>query len=287
MRTIAVLVLVTLLAGCGGGADEPRPATTTPASAPTAYDHPTTPAVDDELPFTGPPRIAYVDGSVLRFPDGRTVQLPRRWGFTGIVRYAGGYLVTDDRVLEGTVGMQRLDADGRILDRWTSTGRPLVSDDGRVAWVSMVSSESGRTGPTLLHADSVDGGAEVTQELGGGRVPFLTAWFRGRLVYETWGATSSFLTDVVRPPRAIPRAEDMGLASPDGYYRARPTSRGIELLHQDGQLATVVRERGLNRTISTDIAWEDDNHVLTTLTRGGRQAIVRIALDGTVSRATG
>lgn len=223
---------------------------------------------------------------MLRFPDGRTVQLPRRWGITAIVRYAGGYLVTDDRALEGTIGMARLGGDGRVLDRWTGTGRSLVSADGRVAWVSIVSSEAGRTGPTLLHADSVDGGAEVTQELDRHRVPFLTAWFRGQLVYETWGARSSYVTDLVHPPRAIPRAEDLGLARPDGYYTVRTTRRGIEFLHRDGQLATIVRERGLNRTVGTDVGWEDDQHVLTTLTRGGRQAIARIGLDGSVSLAS-
>ena len=214
------------------------------------------------------------------------MQLPRRWRTTSIVRYADGYLVTDDRGLEGVLGMHRLDSAGAVLDSWTTTGPALASRDGRVAWVSLVAPESGRTAPTLLHVDSLDGGEEVTQRLDRRTMPFLSGWFRGRLVYENWGSAASYVTDLVRPPRAVPRAEDLGVLRPDGAYRARLRDDGLEILHHDGQLTDVIRVRGLGRTPDPDVVWEDDRHVLTTIIRNGRQAIARVGMRGRVSLAT-
>ncbi len=239
------------------------------------------------LVFSGKPRIAYVDGHLLRLRDGSTVQLPQRWGVTGIASYDGGYLVSDDRTFEGTVGMARLDAQGKVLDQWAGTGPPEVSRGGRVGWVSLTVSETGRTGPTLLHADSVGGGAEVTQEIDRTRVPFLTGWFRGRLVYKTWGQGSSFLTDLVSPPEPVPLAEDLGNPSPTGRLFARSTGDGLELRQYDGQLIDVVRDDHLTRTQLSSVGWEDDRHVLATYVRGGRMCVVRIDDRGLITRATG
>lgn len=249
---------------------------------------PTTPASPrPDLPFTGPPAIAYVADSVLHQPDGTTVQLPQRWGITGIVEYDGGYLVADDRIFEGTVGMQRLDAEGRIVESWAGTGSPVVSRDGRVAWVSLVAPESGGTGPTLLHVDSVDGGAEVTQEVRRRSMPFLQGWFRGRLVYETWGRDAAYLTDLVDRPRPIPPAEDLGATSPDGFLTARIVPRGVEVLtRSDAMVQSFVPVKGVGRGFD-QLAWEDGRHLLGTLTRGQRMCVVRIDIrDGTLSRAT-
>ena len=289
MRLLGALTLAIVLAGCAGPA--PRPATDPAPEPARATERATDPSGDDARPrrdlrLTSPPRVAWVDGSVLRLPDGGTVQLPRRWRATSIVRYADGYLVTDDRGVEGVLGMHRLDAAGAVLDSWTTTGPALASRDGRVAWVSLVAPESGRTGPTLLHVDSVDGGEEVTQRLDRRTMPFLSGWFRGRLVYETWGSAASYVTDLVHPPRAVPRAADLGVLRPDGAYRARLGDEGLELLHHDGQLTDVIRVRGLGRTPDPGVVWEDDRHVLTTITRNGRQAVARIGMGGRVSLAT-
>ncbi|NYE37245.1 hypothetical protein F4692_002378 [Nocardioides cavernae] len=169
---------------------------------------------------------------------------------------------------------------------WTSTGPAETSPDGRVGWVSLVPSEGGRVGPTELHADSVDGGAAVSQRLDRSRVPFLGGWFRGQLVYETWGDAASFVSDLVHRPRPVPRAEDLGVLQPDGAYRARITAEGLEILHHDGAPSRVVRLRGFGRTMFADLAWEDDRHVLTTITRNGRQAVARIGTGGRVSLAS-
>lgn len=250
----------------------------------------TTPTVPEPprpaMAVTGEPRIGYVDHHVLRLPDGTQVQLPRRWGVTGIAAYDGGYLVSDDRVFEGTVGMAKLDADGKVLDQWSGTGPPMLSRDGRVAWVSLFVSEADQHGPTVLHADSVEGGAEVTQRIDRTRMPFLTGWFRGRLVYETWGQGSSFLTDLTNAPQAIPLAEDLGEVSPDGRMYARSTPQGLEIRQYDGQLVNVIKERGLTRTQTNNVAWEDGRHLLATLTHGRRMCVVRIGVYGRITRAT-
>ena len=291
MRTFGAFLAALVLCGCTQTAGDEGPGPAPPSE--TRPDPPTRRSVEDTLdlfgertlPRTSPPRLAYVDGSVLRFPDGRTLELPRRWGTTSIVRYAGGYLVTDDRSIEGAMGMHRLDAGGRVLESWSTTGPALVAD-GRIAWVSLVPSEGGRIGPTLLHADSVGGGDHVTQRLDRSFMPILTGWFRGRLVYETWGRTPSFLTDLVHPPRAIPKAEDPGVVRPDGAYLVRRVRAGLEVLHHDGQVSGLIDLRGLGRTSSRDVAWEDDGHFLTTLVRDRRQAVVRFDMSGNASLAT-
>jgi hypothetical protein len=250
----------------------------------------TTPTVPEpprpEVAFSGAPKIGYVEDHVLRLPGGERVQLPKRWGVTGIAAYDGGYLVSDDRVFEGTVGMARLDADGKVLDQWSGTGPPVTSRDGRLAWVSLAVSEADQHGPTVLHADSVDGGAEVTQRIGRTRIPFLTGWWHGRLVYRTWGQDSSFLTDLAAAPRPVPLVEDLGEVSPDGRLSARTTVQGIEVRQSDGQLVNVIKEPGLTRTQTNDLAWEDGRHLLATLTRGHRMCVVRVGLYGRITRAT-
>jgi hypothetical protein len=257
--------------------------TTAPA---TPVPEPVQPASQQQMVFTGGPKVGYVDGHVLRLPGGVTVDLPKRWGVTGIAAYDGGYLVSDDRIFEGTVGMAKLDADGTVLDQWSGTGPPMLSRDGRVAWVSLFVSEAGQQGPTVLHADSVDGGAEVTQRIDRTRVPFLTGWFRGRLVYETWGQGSSFLTDLTGPPQAIPLAEDLGQPSPSGRRYVRPGGSGLEIRQYDGQLVDVVRDRRLTRTQLNSVGWEDEQHLLATYVRGGRMCVVRIEVGGPITRAS-
>ena len=214
------------------------------------------------------------------------MQLPKRWGVTGIAAYDGGYLVSDDRVFEGTVGMAKLDGRGRVVDQWSGTGAPLVSRDGRIAWVSLSVSEADQHGPTVLHADSVDGGRELAQRISRTRVPFLSGWWQGRLVYRTWGDRSSHVTDLVGPPEAVPLAEELGEPSPDGSMTARTTSLGIEIRQADGQLVNEIRNRGLTRTQANDIAWEDRHHVLATLTQGRRMCVVRISDSGRLTRTT-
>lgn len=288
---LTLLTLLPLTVGCSSAADDAasdaQPSATPTTGLTTAAPSGSAEPESDALPRTRAPALAYVDGRTLRRPDGSTVELPRRWRVTSIEAYAGGFLVTDDRSFEGTVGMHRLDGDGRVLASWGSTGPALSDGEGRIAWVSLVPGEGGETGPTLVHVDSVDGGSERTVELDRDRVPFLVRWFRGEVVYRTWGQEASFATDGSTAPRPVPLAAELGVPSPDGRQWARVTKDEVVLRQGDGQLLDVVRERGLGRSALATAVWEDGRHLLTTLTRGREMALARIdTRNGSVSLAT-
>lgn len=228
------------------------------------------------VPRSEPPRLPYVDGRVLRMADGATLDLPGRWGVSSIEAYAGGYLVTDDRFFEGTVGMHRLDGEGRVLESWGSTGAPVASRDGRLAWMSLVAPESGRSGPTLLHVDAREGGRERTQELERAGLPLVTGWFRGEVVLRTWGEPFSSLTDLASPPRPVPLAQELGVPGPGGRRWASVTSGALEVRQGDGVFLARFRQRGLGATVVPGLVWEDERFVLTTLVRGARMCLARI-----------
>ena len=100
-----------------------------------------------EPPFVAGRVVHTVAGVRLRVRLG----LRGRWSLTSVVPDGVGYLVTDDRWFEGTLGMHRLDAYGRLVSSWASTGPALAGPRGRAVWVSLVAPESGETGPTLVH----------------------------------------------------------------------------------------------------------------------------------------
>ncbi|MGH3348327.1 MAG: hypothetical protein ACRDO4_15215, partial [Nocardioides sp.] len=115
----------------------------TPAPPPTLAD----------LPRGAPPSIGYVVDGEWRGPDGRRVDLPDRHGISAVTPYAGGFLVADTRYFEGSLGLSRIDGEGRKLGSWASSGSPAASDDGRVAWTSLVPLESGLAGSSQVHVD--------------------------------------------------------------------------------------------------------------------------------------
>ena len=108
-----------------------------------------------EVTASEPPEPPFVTGRVVHTVAGEQVRvrlgLRGRWSLTSVVPDGDGYLVTDDRWFEGTLGMHRLDARGRLVSSWASTGPALAGPRGRAAWVSLVVPESGETGPTLVH----------------------------------------------------------------------------------------------------------------------------------------
>lgn len=281
MRFVVVATCLAALLGCSGSpVSEPATATTSSSVSPEGVPSP----VDEPLPRSRPPRTAVIVDHTLTYPDGRTVQLPRGWGVTGIARYADGYLMADNRWLEGTVGMQRLDADGRVVESWTSTGPPLVTPDGQVAWVSMIAPESGATGPTLIHVD------ERTQQLRGMFSPYLqgfdgtTVTFSARTLIRGRWRSEIYATDLVDPPRrtgTFPRLARYYSPSGENWYGYRRQS--LRLVTPDG--STEIRSGRLLRTAS-QLFWEDDQHLLGTYVQGGRMAVARIDMTGRVSIAS-
>lgn len=280
MRTVIAAAWVIALGGCSGApAEAPKP-----GSGPTVVVTSTS-APDEPLPTSRPPRTAVVAGHQLTYPDGRTVQLPRGLGLSGLARHEGGYLAAGNLAFEGTVGMHRLDAQGRIVgESWTSTGPPLVAPDGQVAWVSLVAPESGETGPTLIHA------GERTQELSGLFSPNLlhfdgeTVTFTARSPVRGSWPSATYVTDLVGPPRRIGGPPRWGRAySPSGenWYRYRRHS--LRIVTPEGE--TSIPTRRLFRTMGS-LFWEDDRNLLGTYVRDGRMAVARIDLDGRLSIAS-
>ena len=222
-------------------------------------------------------------GHRLTYPDGRSVQLPRGWGVTGIATYGDGYLVADNRYFEGTVGMSRLDAEGKVVDSWASTGPALVAPDGRVAWVSLVVPESGETGPTLIHV------GERTQELNGIFSPYLlgfdgeTVTFTARTLIRGGWRSADYETDLLDPPRRTgtsPRFARYYSPSGENWYGFR--RRSLRLVTPEG--FTEIRAGRLMRTMG-GLFWEDDRHLLGTYVRDGQMAVARIDMSGKVSIA--
>lgn len=290
MRTWPSVFLL-LLAGCTTTPAPEQPPASVPAVVPSDEPEPATtrpPALDlDDLDRSGPPRVAYVRDRVLRRPDGSelTIRLGLRgpWGITSLAPVEDGYLVTDDRWFEGSVGMHRLDPDGDVVASWTSTGPALVSPTGEVAWVSIVPPESGQTGVTGLHTET------LTQRLPGLVWPVLSRYRDGVVTFTAlrregrdWNRRG-FASDLSGPPHRVPTPSGR-TRSPDG--RSWWVLRRTRLVIGGEQGGVELRSRPFVQSFGRPV-WEDDEHLLVTLTDRRRQAIARIGLDGTVTLASG
>ena len=261
------VLLASLLVGCSSArAPGPGPATSTTTSGP------------GELPTSVPPRTGVVVDHVLTHPDGRRVQLPRAWGVSGIARTDAGYLVADDLHFEGTLGMHRLDAQGRELDSWTSTVPAVVAPDGQVAWVSMTAPETGQSGPTLIHV------GERIQELHGLFSPYLQR-FDGTTItftaHRLGGGHGTYVTDLDQPPRRVGTpSRRWRFHSPSGENWFGYRRRTLVLASSAGSVEVPLAALG------GQPFWEDDRHLLLTYLRDDEMAVARIDLTGRVSVTT-
>jgi hypothetical protein len=155
----AFLLLLTALAVSCSEPTSPAPAPAPPASALPAPR----PSLDD-LPVGAPPRIGYVHDQVYVEPGGRRTPLPRRLGVSGIVPFAGGFLISDTRYFEGTVGLHRLSG-GRSADLSAcSSGVPTV-ENGWVTWLVLHCSESADVVRAGMHRARPDGSEETVRRI--------------------------------------------------------------------------------------------------------------------------
>lgn len=159
----ALLLLVAVLAvSCSEPTVTPAPAAPTPVpttSAPTPTPRPSL----DELPLGEPPRIGYVDHQVYVAPGGQHSPLPRHLGVSGIVPYAGGFLLADTRFFEGTLGLNVIH-DGRVVDGHCSSGVPTL-EDGWVTWLEASCPESADIVRAEVHRARPDGTQETVREI--------------------------------------------------------------------------------------------------------------------------
>lgn len=239
----------------------------------------------DAVPRSRPPRRPYVWGTVLHRPDGSRLpldlRLEGRWTVTSIVPAPGGYLVTDDRWFEGTVGMHRLDAYGVALDSWESTGPALLGPDGQVAWVRVPVPGSAPVASPRLHV------GDRVQELPGHHQPYLLGFDGARVVCSArilpGPARRTFETSVPGVPCPVVRPEER-VPSPGRRHWWRWTDGSLELGRDDTVL--VRWEDSELFSPPEEPVWEDEEHLLATLVQGGREALMRLGVDGSVTRAT-
>lgn len=158
MRPLGLLVTAFLLGACSGAHEQPADTPTT-AAAPTTRPRPSL----DDLPVGEPPGIGYVEHQEYVEPDGRRTTLPPRLGVSGIVPYAGGLLVADTRVFEGTVGLN-LVRHGRVVATSCSAGVPTRTG-GWVTWLTGSCPESADFVRAELHRARSDGSSETVRRI--------------------------------------------------------------------------------------------------------------------------
>ncbi|MBS44875.1 MAG: hypothetical protein CMH83_17255 [Nocardioides sp.] len=270
---LALLALVLPVLGCGPRSSDPTlpggptaspavPATSPPVSSPVSPVRPAEGpgAALDGLPVGVAPQIAFTRGDRLVRLDGTTVRL-RLGGrhTTGFVRAGSGWLVADDVAFEGSIGLHRVDAEGRSRSLRCSAGAPAALPDGRSATVTFACPESGQRRPTVVQVGRErwrvpwEGIAAVA---GAARSGVVLAGWVDRAVVVDGGvvpAGPQVLSDRERLERQVERAlpPDLGL-----WPAAVAQEPG-------GAALAVVGERGSR--------W---------------QAVVRVRADGTLERAT-
>jgi hypothetical protein len=160
VRTLGLLVAALLLTSCADGPEQP---TTSPTPSPSGTPAPPPRPTLDDLPLGERPRIGYVDHQVYVARDGRRTPMPLHLGVSGIVPFDGGFLVSDTRYFEGTVGLHRL-VGGREVDEHCSSGVP-TSEDGWVTWLVASCPESADFVRAEAHRARPDGSGETVREV--------------------------------------------------------------------------------------------------------------------------
>ncbi|QBX56153.1 hypothetical protein EXE58_12205 [Nocardioides seonyuensis] len=283
------ILLVCALAVAGCTPSDPAAPLAAPDETPSAIDAPGDDelTLPDVLPTGDRPRLPYVSGRDLVSPDGSRLRLALAirgpWGVTSIVRLRDGYLVTDDRYFEGTLGMQRLDASGRSRDAWSTTGPARLGPSGQVAWLRVPVPEANQTWPATLHVDG------RSQELRGHLDPRIVHFDGALVVYSALvvhkgrARSRTFETAVPGAPRRVPRRTEF-FVSPRLRHWWRWSDDGLEVGRENAVLVRL-DDPALGRAMAEPV-WEDERHLLVTVVRGRRQALLRIGVDGDVERAT-
>lgn len=237
--------------------------------------------------------------------------MPDRHGISAITPYVGGFLIADTRYFEGSVGLVRINAEGRTVEAWASSDGPAVAADGRTAWTSFAPLESGEIRPSLVHVN------ECARPWPG-HVPLSVAGFIGAdVVVVNQGLTVSLLDPAggVTPLPRLTYAFDardhliagtlgrgrgvLDLRTGDVRWRARgydlrfsPSGRRVVMTDRDGVVVRRTADgRVLWRTALPQrgyvdrLGWEDERHLLGVATLRKDNTVLRIG-RGVLERAT-
>ena len=275
MRILATLALLVTLTGCQWGA---------------------------------PPRIPYVDGTTYVEPDGHREQLTglQKVGVSAIAPLHGGHLVADTFFFEGYVGLSSLVNGVRTRLGPCATGAGVVSEDGEsVAWLTMGCPESNQTGPTVVHVGSTSRPGGWSRSLGRQYQFFAVGFLGDAVVISSWTGQVLVVPES-GPVTAVPHlshAVDAHGTLVAGRQSVVDTTTGRLLWHEghtwlisfspNGRLLVGLRRRSpvilqarTGRVIASlprrldRLTWENDRHLLAVVWGKGREAMVRIGLDG-------
>ncbi len=151
--------------------------------------------------------------------------MPGRSWVDEATAYDGGWLVADDRWLEGTTGLTRFDrARHRVWSACSTSG--LQAADGLVAWHTWPDDTCADGSPTSdLYLAPADGSAEVRHQRVEG--PMTIPGIVGeRLVFQGMFAGRPWVTDLCHPPERIP---SLGrVVATDGDHLVGGTRLGSE-----------------------------------------------------------
>ncbi len=232
--TVTLVALALLVAGCAG---DPEQAAAPPdETSPTSPSSPTSTAPVgpgawvDGLPVGPPPAIGYVIGRTYHSAGGRTVRLPRQLhGVSSIARFGDGYLVTSGIGFEGTVGVQRLDADGAPVGPGANmTSAPVLGQGGSTLyWITFTPPEALPQVPTVLHIGDVASGATetITLRRAANTLPSVKGVLGDVIVTNRVPGTAVLVTSTAGSPR---RLRALG-------YAAATSTRGALIAGRTGR----------------------------------------------------
>lgn len=302
VAALGIVLTLPILAGCGEDADQkPKPDNTPagqsgrPAQSPQASDSASVGAWIDDLPRGQAPRVPYVLGATVTLPDRSTVRLRHRHvsGYNSITPFDDGFLATDTRYFEGTMGLQRYDRAGALVrDLGAVAAAPVTSADGiRACWITFTPPEVTEGGPQRLTCMDLATGDESWQTLDHGAGLLWVARVEEEVTYRTRSRHEQVWRTGLTGPPVLVRTDRRGHGSrrirdhvaPDGRHVLRAGGRRVRILHGGRVVASSpAPARG---TFLTAVAWEDDDHVLLGYLRGRRTAIVRMSVDGEMELA--
>lgn len=327
---VIVAIPIALFAARAPDTEPSEPSPTSPTSPSPASPSPTTkqgPQLES-LPRGQDPLIGYLDAGIFVGPDGTRTRVPDRFGVSQIAAFGQQFLVADARYFEGTNGLALLGPGSREdLGPCTSGGGAVTGDESLASWATFGCPESVE-GPAsaIIHRRSATGTDQqvIPNEPDKNSLTAVVGFLGNEVVYTRGFGQATYVTDLVAPPRQIPKiakvtgidetggllagqllgrtTEDAGVIDPRtgevlwhrrGLYIRDFSPTGELILGSVGdQWFVFDAETGKPQQTLFDgldvlgTVWETDQQLLAIVTQGKDQAIVRSTVDGALSLAS-
>jgi len=255
-----------------------------------------------------PPRIPYADGTTYVEPGGERTPIhgQDKIGISEVMAYADGLLVADTRWFEGSVGLAYVHGRQRTqLGPCSTNGGRSSPDRSQVAWLTTGCPEASLVAETVLHVADTDGSGGWTRELDQHSL-LNTVGFVGDAVVVSGYRDPVRLVPETGPVAVVPHlrhavathgtlvAGERGVVdlasgrllwwAPRTYLRSfSPDGRLIVAFQRGDNVLLDARTGALHATLPRRLdrlTWEDSRHLLAVTWGRGREAMVRIGVDG-------